>query len=508
MNQKRVEKIISAYSYFNDLHTLCINAIKAPNVLSQPLNEILLDLIGSRLSGKTMQVLRSWAVEFPLKCSIENIKVAINIIRNEPQGAKETFGELLSVVEDIYDLNLKPKQINLTNKTLALGLSDIRAIGVMSNRKKGQQKLGLARKGAKKDIEINIFEEITEFENERLISMVNQATGGAKLNIRIKIANPWVMKMFFVKSMASFMGFNEHKLRKDGEIFKQVYYGATKTLRIGHITNHRINDFLSEAQHNELTSIWNFDPMLARVADLGMPGVAEGLIYAPMWNKVLEPMRNMPTKEYRAGLDWGTSTGPNGSATAMLLGRIGKDYSFIAIDDEYYHSNAKQGYKNDDTLIREIVTKLIDFVKENKQGILSTETQKLRVSYDHATFLLKKTLETELAIRAQTDYQYVKLISIHPCVKWDTAVRINIKSYLISSGHYYVNKAKCVKHNEEMQGLMWSETEMVKGYPTKEKIDDHTDDAGCYLVSELYPRFISESALKHNKNLRRITDSV
>ncbi|WP_259542592.1 hypothetical protein, partial [Herbiconiux daphne] len=73
---------------------------------------------------------------------------------------------------------------------MKIGNSLIRSFGIMSNRKKGQAKLGIARRGAKKDIEINIFEEITELPEERLVSMVNQATGGAKLNIRIKIANP------------------------------------------------------------------------------------------------------------------------------------------------------------------------------------------------------------------------------------------------------------------------------------------------------------------------------
>lgn len=60
----------------------------------------------------------------------------------------------------------------------------------MSNRKKKTPKLGLARKGAKKDIEVNIFDEITELQDEKSYSLVNQATGGAKFNIRIRIANP------------------------------------------------------------------------------------------------------------------------------------------------------------------------------------------------------------------------------------------------------------------------------------------------------------------------------
>lgn len=99
------------------------------------------------------------------------------------------------------------------------------------------------------------------------------------------------------------MPFNEGQLKTKGEQFKQYLNKETKTLDIYHITNHRINTYISEAQHQELYGLWDLDETLARVADLGMPGVAEGLIYAPIMHKVLEPNRTQPTQEYRGGLD-------------------------------------------------------------------------------------------------------------------------------------------------------------------------------------------------------------
>lgn len=85
-----------------------------------------------------------------------------------------------------------------------------------------------------------------------------------------------------------------------------------------------------------------------------MAGIAEGLIYAPIMKYILPPMKSFKTQEYVGGLDWGTSTGANGSATAMLLGRIGIAYQTLSIDAEYYHSNAKQFYKDDNQLVKEI----------------------------------------------------------------------------------------------------------------------------------------------------------
>ena len=42
---------------------------------------------------------------------------------------------------------------------------------------------------------------------------------------------------------------------------------------------------------------------MAKVADLGMPGVAEGLVYAPIIHLIGQTVKNMPLEEYRGGID-------------------------------------------------------------------------------------------------------------------------------------------------------------------------------------------------------------
>lgn len=185
-------------------------------------------------------------------CKQHDINIAVNIVRYEPQGATETYDELLGIAEDIYHIDINRNNANQTKKTLKIGNGLIRTIGIMSNRKRKTPKLGLARRGTKKDIEITIFEEITELPHEKLERLVTQATGGAKINIKIRISNPWVLSMYYVKSVAKFLPFNEKILRDQGYQFKYKEYKSKKKARATLITNHRINTYLSEAQHQEL----------------------------------------------------------------------------------------------------------------------------------------------------------------------------------------------------------------------------------------------------------------
>lgn len=61
--------------------------------------------------------------------------------------------------------------------------------------------------------------------------------------------------MWYVRDFTKFLQPNENLLRTKGEQFKQEYHPKTKTLQINHITNHRVNTYLSEAQHDELTNL-------------------------------------------------------------------------------------------------------------------------------------------------------------------------------------------------------------------------------------------------------------
>ncbi len=136
-----------------------------------------------------------------------------------------------------------------------------------------------------------------------------------------------------------------------------------------------------------------------------MPGVSEGLVYAPVVHKILPPARTMKTVSHKAGLDWGTSTGANGSATALIIGRIAKDYNYLTIDKEYYHSNATQSYKNDDTLIEDVIYTLIEYIKENYTAIKASEEGYLNLYYDYGADLLGKALKTEIEKQKATNHK-------------------------------------------------------------------------------------------------------
>lgn len=96
----------------------------------------------------------------------------------------------MGVAEDIYDINCNTKNSNSTNRELRLPYNKIKVNGLLSNRKNKTPKLGKARKGIKKDIQINLFEEASEFTDEKQIQVIQQATGGAKFVINLYIANP------------------------------------------------------------------------------------------------------------------------------------------------------------------------------------------------------------------------------------------------------------------------------------------------------------------------------
>lgn len=181
--------LLSNFSYFYDVGKLATTYLSAPNVLATEVHTVNIRLIGSRMSTKTVQSIKGF-IELGYAFTQMGYQTATDVFRYEPQGAGETYQETLGVCEDIYDIDINRNNANQTKRTLQLGNNYIRVHGVMSNRKKKTAKLGIARRGANKDIQIRVFEEATEFPDEKLISLCNQATGGAKFNINIFIANP------------------------------------------------------------------------------------------------------------------------------------------------------------------------------------------------------------------------------------------------------------------------------------------------------------------------------
>lgn len=458
--------ILSNYSYLTQLFTI---------TKQEKITTMNIRLIGSRLSAKTMQVLKFIILmQYSLKGQIST-----GIWRYTPKGAQETYEELENALFTIYGLDKELIYLNSTNKKIKLNDNEIKVNGLMSNTKSKTPKLGSARKGVKKLVQINVFEECNEFKDEKQIEMIKQASGGAKYIINIFIANPWIISNWYVKPFARRNLFNEKILREEGEVIKVETKALEKTLDIWHITNHRVNTYLEESQHRMLTSLWDLDQNLAMVADLGLPGVAEGLIYAPVMHLIENANYTSPIEMLIGGIDWGTSTGENGSATAMELGRIGKDWSFLQYEWEYYHSNANSYYKSDLQIQTELINKLNEWLIKPDISAL-VKRHRITIYVDNASSGIKDILQD-------------KLIEMYP--QWSDFVffektpnkmlvpeRIDYMKHIMTTKRLKVDKANCPMLWSEWEQSLWDDTKMVKDKPTRIKEGDHCLDASEYAI--------------------------
>ncbi len=118
------------------------------------------------------------------------LNVKVDVWRNEPKGATESMKEFIGVMTDVFDHPSTRKNTNLQNREIKIGRNLIIFRGYKSNTKKDVPKLGNARLGIKKQIQVNIFEEATEFSSAKDIEVMKQAAGGSKLTINGYIANP------------------------------------------------------------------------------------------------------------------------------------------------------------------------------------------------------------------------------------------------------------------------------------------------------------------------------
>ncbi len=488
-------EILKDYSYLNQITQI----IHAPeNVLAHPITTFNAKLIGSRFSGKSIQVFK-----YALMMSFQQKwNVATTIWRYEVAGASETFDEVLATMEDIYEVESDLKNTNISKRRLKFDRNIVQVKGYVSNRKKKTPKLGTARRGVKKNIQINIFEEANEFTDEKQIHLLQQATGGAKYVINIFIANPWVLSNWFVSSINRALPFNEKELRNNGQQFKSEILPEKKTMNIYHISNHRINPHLEDAQRQQLYDAWDISEHFARVVDLGMPGVSDGLIFAPLMHRIMPAPHHMPTKEFKGGLDWGTSTASGGSATALVLGRVGKDFQTLALDDGYYHSNSTQMYKSDDQLIADVVKKAMEYAFKHKKEILETASKKLKIYYDWAAMALGKALKDELS--RYKERVIADMIIFWPCTKYEVPTRIDIVSLIMSQGRMKVDWDKLPELKTEWENAQWEDTKLVSGRPTRINEDDHVQDAVEYMIGADLMKFATNNYLKLNKPLKTI----
>lgn len=372
----------------------------------------------------------------------------------------------------------------------------------MSNRKKKQFKLGVARQGAKKDLQINFIEEATEFESERQVQQVMQSIGGAKFTINIWASNPWISTMWYIKQFVQRNMFNVDRLWSVGNIYYEEWLPNEKMLDIYQVTNHRINSYLSESQHTSLTILHKTDPQFAMIVDLGMPGISEGLIYAPILHLVQIPI-NLEQAEHinriGGGLDWGTSTGKNGSAVSLTMGKIARNFKFVQFEAEYYHSNSKGHYKSDNELIDDIWNHILKYVRQNL-GIVKKLGQ-FRVFVDNSAVGVITLLENKLI---EKNPEFLELISFEKCYKYKVPTRIDVLKHLISTKRVRYDKSIVPELHSALERAQWDESKMVDNRPTRLKEDDDPNDSLEYFINDDLLEMADANWIQHNKLLQKV----
>ncbi len=465
---------LKSYSYSNTLIETILNHSKKPPS-KQLINHIEILLAGSRMSAKTMNSLK-----LAIILAMLDVNIKINIWRHTVQGAQDTYDELLGVAQDIFFIKLNRKNSNVSKRTLTLNGNKITVYGYLSNRKSQSPKLGKARLGVNKDIEVNFLEESTEFGKEQDIQMIKQAMGGGSLTVDIYAANPWVLSNWYIKKVNDFLKFDEKQLREKGEQTKVVIDKENKKLKIAHITNHRVNTYLSEYQHKMLTDLHDIDANLARVADLGMPGTLSGQIYNNMdrlirvkdyqqLNSYLQK-NNLSMSNFSGGIDLGVKDHAN---TFQMVARLSNGGDLHI--KEWYHKEEDQGYMTN----YDKANTIIDIILQEAK-----------------TFPI---LRSGFTIHCENDYSFIEIFQskiLERNINWIDIVpvggkfveltRINIRKYKMNTKRMVVVEDNVPNLISEMELQQWSDTVTYSktGHYKPEDKDNHTTDACDYAITE------------------------
>ncbi len=304
---------------------------------------------GSRKSGKT----RAYENFVVSALIIPNLKIDSYLVRNKVKDAQELFLELSNLCRE---LNIANILINKSTRTIQYQKNTIRVLALETNVKtegKNTANLGLAT-GLNKDYTVVVFEEISEITFDK-VNAIKEAVRGYKQQLFIYATNPRSILHWYIERLNNLMTYNEHLLTTKHQQFK------VKNKDIIHYTTYILNPFISQGERDQMIELLKYDPVRARVSALGMPGIAQGAVYAGYFEAIpdIKELGNWlyKTDYFTGGIDWGERR----DATAAQLWAIGFNSSFGLALDEYTHSNKDNPrFKTN----REMVSDIVDFYLE------------------------------------------------------------------------------------------------------------------------------------------------
>ncbi len=444
-------KQIEQFQYLNDL---IVNMLEGKKPAADDIN-----MSGTRKSGKTVAIM----FFFLSILLIDDITADMYMLRYKVEDAGELFDDLMEwayMTEHNIFYHQTKRYIKYINKT-------IRVLGAKRNTKqkgKASTKSGL-KSGKGKKYGIVFFEEATEFPADE-INAILEAVRGYKYLIVINAANPWSIKNWFVAKC------NKNQRYSENELLNKGYQFLHKGNKVFHYSNWVHNKYLAEWEKRGLTELWDIDPIRARISSLGMPGIADGTIYAGYHEKIKDT-NELPVgwmervQEWTGGIDWGLKR----DATSASVWAVGYKNEFNAGLDLYRHSNvANPVYKSN----MQMVSDIIDFYQKNRNKY---NFNSIEVKVDNSAHGIIEMLNQESNNRGAAHWLY-----FIPSNKYPIIDRIDCFTLAFLSGIFYIDKRRMRALIDELEIAVYEDN--ITGKRVRVDQSDHSINDMEYALAE------------------------
>lgn len=426
-------------------------------IIKENLNINNVYMSGSRKSGKT----RAYENFIISALLVPNLKVDSYLVRNKVKDAQELFLEVSNLCRELKISNI---YINKSTRTINYQGNVIRILALETNTKsdgKSTANLGLAT-GLNKDYTVVVFEEISEITFDK-VNAVKEAVRGYKEQLFIYATNPWSILHWYINHLNNIMTYNENLLTTKHQQF------TVKGKDVLHYTTYILNPFISQGEREQMKELLKWDPVRARVSVLGMPGIAEGAVYAGYYEAIpdIKELGNWlyKTDYFTGGIDWGERR----DATAAQLWAIGFNCSFALILDAYTHSNKDNPYFKTN---RDMVRDIIDFYLSWGNKIPKMRNGTI-IEVDYAATAIIELLNAEAQFRGAHWLTFVD------CIKYEISQRIDRITLAMKLKKIYFNFKYVPDLCRELQTAQYDD------HGRRIDKDNHNIDAMEYAIARI-----------------------
>ena len=443
---RRILHLVNPLRYLWDLY----DKIKDNQILDY--NEI--NLCGSRKSGKTISVLLFLYWVF-LNCS----KTRIIIMRKNISTLKPT-------IWTDWDEILKSLEISfvksITYRTYWNGTNKLSFMGLPQNTQ-ASKKVSLSGLGGLHVFKyvIIILEEATEF-SQKDIEDIKEAVRTRGQVLYITMSNPSDIGAYIIERNESFLHYDEKIMKQENEM------KACFDKKLFHYFNYPKNQFLSNADKEQLEEVKKLNPQRALWACYGVPTVSSDSIYGHALHKV-SALIDKDLENFAGGIDYGYRN----DATVLIITGADYGYSKLNVVSEWYHNNAKMIFKDNLTMAKEIVEHIIAFIEIHP---VIKETS-IVIYCDTSDYTFTEILKNIARERNIANYVFFR-----NTIKYEVKDRVSFQRALMESERLNVD-LQCKNFYKELRMAHWEENK--KGEKIADEFND-TQDAFHYSFCMWY----------------------